>query len=57
MQRQGIKSLCDNNSDYSRVNNWNSSKVSELEARTKGNYWQGNRRDADGQTAEALSHR
>lgn len=42
---------------YSRVNNWNSSKVSELEARTKGNYWQGNRRDADGQTAEALSHR
>lgn len=41
---------------YSRINNWNKSKVSELEARSKGNYWEGNRRDADKQTAEALSH-
>ena|SRR4030042_253626 len=41
---------------YSRINNWNKSKVSELQARSKGNYWEGNRRDADGQTAAALSH-
>jgi hypothetical protein len=41
---------------YSRINNWNSSKISELEARTKGNYFEGNRRDADGRTAEVLSH-
>ena len=40
---------------YSRINNWNKSKVSELEARSKGNYWEGNRRDVDGQTAAALS--
>ena len=40
---------------YSRINNWNKSKVSELEARTKGNYWEGNRRDADGATEKALA--
>ena len=41
---------------YSRINNWNKSKVSELQDRSKGNYWEGNRRDADEQTAAALSH-